>query len=192
MSLYGEGSAEEMSGELELLEEYLSETTYVCDIIPSGDEVPVPVLMVELEEEEEEHPPLLLFFHYVVPDREEEDEDDIFGHTRYLQAMLSYPTVVERDEALLDVSLLCGTINQQLPLGSVFLTSDRRVNFRQVFVLDADFGMSREMFLESLYIMHYIVGQLDNAFAPLIAGECEFEEAVELYFTPRTAAVIED
>lgn len=186
---------ERYTDELNLLSLHLEDTTYENEIIEPTAEVPTPILAIELEEEDEGDGTgqIVAYYMYVTSDEDDEEdgeesggdgEDDIFDHTAYLQAIVNLPIGDIDDEDMLDIFLLCSAVNHQLPLGCLFVTAEKQLAYRNVFAVDKSIGLTREVFLETLFVIHYIVSQTMRAVVPLLAGEVEFDEAIELFMMP--------
>ncbi len=183
-----------MREEFELYASYAEETQFSCAVLDPPDEIAVPVLAIELDEDEEgggndaEPHPLIYMF---MDDSDEEEgsekeavDDDIFDETAYIQVYHRFPLAAQMSETLLDALLLTSALNQQLPLGSVYISSDRQINYRYVFAVDVELGLTREVFLETLYVFAYLIGQISAAFRCLLEEGAEFESALERYLTP--------
>lgn len=182
-----ENYIEEFQRELGFYGDYLEESGFEHEIISPAELGQLPVLSVLLDEDGDEEFPLVLHYMFVEPEDEDEDdeeEDDVFGHTNYLQALVAFPVKLETEAQMLDVFLFCSMINQQLPLGMVYVSTEKTLILRHVFPLDREVGLTREVFLETLYMLNFIAEQVDAAVTPLAAGECEVGEAMERYMMP--------
>ena len=180
---------EHFTEELNMLSLYLEDTGYDNDILDPSDEVPVPMLAIDLEGEAAQ---ITAYYMYVATgdswDREdaEEDEDDVFGQTAYLQAIVSFPIGEITDEDMLNIFLFCSAATHQLPLGSLFITGEKQLAYRNVFAVDKSIGLTREVFLETLFVIQYITRQVMGAVTPLLSGEVDFDEAIERFLVPQT------